>query len=179
MYNLDTNHSSSEYVMSMCTCNQGRFPCSCKPDPDAEELTACREAWEREKPAVPFADYWVGWNACAQARTALDAEPADGATYDHRTDLHAYFGLTYASWLTIPRVLLQEMPGPWKRKMAFLLNEYDDAFPSQPSYGTTVRVTENGKIIRTPEWLINYRHPNHEMINQVRGVMPAQGGSDE
>ena len=90
--------------------------------------------------------------------------------HDATKDLSCYFGLTYASWLTLPRVLMEAMPEKWKSSMATLLNQYDDAYPNQPSYGTTVRVTVDGKIVRTPEWLINYRHPDRAMINQVRGL---------
>lgn len=88
--------------------------------------------------------------------------------YDYRTDLAAYFGISYASWLTLPRVLMESMPKSWQESMATLLNEYDDAYPNQPELGTTVRVTKGGKIIKTPEWLINYRHPNLAMIEQTR-----------
>ena len=97
--------------------------------------------------------------------------PASGGDeHDATKDLACYFGLTYASWLTLPRVLMESMPEEWKRSMATLLNQYDDAYPNQPSYGTTVRVTVDGKMVRTPEWLINYRHPDRSMINQVRGL---------
>ena len=96
---------------------------------------------------------------------------ADGGDeHDATKDLACYFGLTYARWLTLPRVLMEAMPEEWKRSIATLLNQYDDAYPNQPSYGTTVRVTVDGKIVRTPEWLINYRHPDRAMINQVRGL---------
>lgn len=96
---------------------------------------------------------------------------ADGGDeHDATKDLACYFGLTYASWLTLPRVLMESMPEGWKTSMATLLNEYEDAYPNQPSYGTTVRVTVDGKMVRTPEWLINYRHPDRSMINRVRGL---------
>lgn len=96
--------------------------------------------------------------------------PADGTDYDYRTDLSAYFGLSYASWLTLPRVLMEAMPDDWKRGMARLLHEYEDTYTNQPEYGTTVRVTVGGQLAPTPEWLINYRHPDWAMIDQVRGV---------
>lgn len=96
---------------------------------------------------------------------------ADGGDeHDATKDLACYFGLTYASWLTLSRVLMEAMPEEWKRSMATLLNQYDDAYPNQPSYGTTVRVTVDGKMVRTPEWLVNYRHPDRSMINRVRGL---------
>ncbi|QNJ57370.1 hypothetical protein Dolphis_64 [Pseudomonas phage Dolphis] len=100
---------------------------------------------------------------------AVSIEPiADGTPYDYSTDLAAYFGLSYASWLTLPRVLMEAMPKTWQAAMATLLHQYDEAYPNQPELGTTVRVTEGGKMVPTPEWLLNYRHPDHAMINQVR-----------
>ena len=99
----------------------------------------------------------------------LAASPAaDSATYDYRADLAAYFGLSYASWLTLPRVLMEAMPKAWQSAMATLLHQYDDAYPNQPELGTTVRVTVSGKIVPTPEWLLDYRHPDVAMINQLR-----------
>lgn len=115
---------------------------------------------------------------CAEADSALAlALPKD--EHDASTDLACYFGLTRASWLTLPRVLMEAMPAPWKRNMALLLNQYDDTYDNQPGYGTTVRVTVGGKIVPTPEWLINYRHPNHAMIDQVRGLAVEDRCDDE
>ena len=100
---------------------------------------------------------------------------------DYRTDLASYFGLSYASWLTLPRVLMEAMPEAWTRQMAALLHQYDDAFTNQPSYGTTVRLTVNGKMVKTPSWLSNYRHPDLAMINRLRGQVPttsSEGSTD-
>ena len=95
--------------------------------------------------------------------------------YDHRRDLQAYFGLSYASWLTIPRVLMQAMPAAWQSRIAELLNEYDDAIKIPPDYGTTVRTTVNGKIVKTPEWMTNYRHPDRTMIAHVMAIKEETG----
>lgn len=101
--------------------------------------------------------------------------------HDYRTDLAAYFGLSYASWLTLPRVLMEAMPEAWTGQMAALLHQYDDAFPNQPNYGTTVRLTIDGKLVKTPSWLSNYRHPDLAMINQLRGQVqtPSSEGSTD
>lgn len=102
----------------------------------------------------------------ADTTNSTSETPAD-QTYDYRTDLAAYFGLSYASWLTLPRVLMEAMPKDWQSRIAVLLHEYDDAVKNPPDLGTTVRVTVNGKLVETPAWLINYRHPDHEMIARV------------
>lgn len=117
-------------------------------------------------------------NQAIEAVLAEVSKKQDDTTYDHRTDLTAYFGLSYATWLTLPRVLMEAMPKHWKEAMANLLNQYDDAYPNQPELGTTVRVTVGGKLVDTPEWLLNYRHPDHAMINLLRRE-PAKAESEE
>ena len=52
--------------------------------------------------------------------------------------------------------------------MASLLEEYDETFPNQPDIGTRVQITENGKLIKTPGWLINYRHPDYKEIEKLK-----------
>jgi hypothetical protein len=83
------------------------------------------------------------------------------------SDLQLWFGLSYASFAVLPRVLMEAMPFEWQDKMAALLMEYDEAFPNQPDISTRVQVTQNGKLIKTPSWLINYRRPDKEAIARV------------
>lgn len=83
--------------------------------------------------------------------------------------LWGWFSLSYASFLTLPRVLMHAMPDEWQAKMAELLEQYDDAFPNRPDFGTRVQVTVAGKLVQTPGWLINYRHPDLGMIDRLRG----------
>jgi hypothetical protein len=82
--------------------------------------------------------------------------------------LWGWFGLSYSSYLVIPRVLLHEMPDEWQGKMAKLLQQYDEMFPNQPNIGTRVQITQNGKLIKTPDWLIKYRHPDYEAIKKLK-----------
>lgn len=35
---------------------------------EAKELESCRSSWEKTGVCVVFADYWLGWLACAQSR---------------------------------------------------------------------------------------------------------------
>jgi hypothetical protein len=82
--------------------------------------------------------------------------------------LNGYFGLSYAGWLTIPRVMLQEMPEEWQNKFVDLLDQYDKTFSSQPAIETEVSCKVKGKYIKQPAWL-DYRHTDHETINAMRG----------
>lgn len=95
--------------------------------------------------------------------------PVDSlAIYDQRHDLQCWFSLSYASWLTLPRVLMEAMPDEWQRKMAELLNEYNETFPNLPDLGTRVLVVQDNKLIKAPSWLLNYRHPDKEAIQGCR-----------
>ena len=42
-----------------------------------------------------------------------------------------------------------------------------------PDISTRVHITKDGKLIKTPNWLINYRHPDLRMLNTLRG--PVEG----
>jgi hypothetical protein len=84
--------------------------------------------------------------------------------------LWGWFELSYASYLTLPRVLMHQMPDKWQGQMARLLEEYNEAFPNQPDIGTRVLVTDaTGRFIKTPDWLINYRHPDQKEIDKLKG----------
>lgn len=89
-------------------------------------------------------------------------------TYDERKDLHLWFGLSYASFLVLPRVAMMQMPDAWKEKMAELLNEYD-ATIDMSAFGVhscfvTVKNADN-RFMKMPEELVNYRHPTQDTIN--------------
>lgn len=84
--------------------------------------------------------------------------------------LWGWFGLGRASYLTMPRVLMHEMPDEWQGRMAALLKEYDAIFHSWPDgMGTQVMVTMHGRIVKTPGWILSYRHPDRDEINRLRG----------
>jgi hypothetical protein len=41
--------------------------------------------------------------------------------------IHHFFGLSYCSYLVLPRVLLQSMPDEWQARFVAVMREYDDA----------------------------------------------------
>lgn len=84
--------------------------------------------------------------------------------------LSSFFGLSYARWLTIPRVLMQQMPDEWQYRAAILFEEFSDEFSGDWSDGKDLYVNakENGKYTPLPEWLGNYRYPDLEKIEQIR-----------
>ena len=91
----------------------------------------------------------------------------DNFTYG-REKLWRWFGLSRASYLVIPRVLAHEMPDAWQYKTAELLDEYDRQFPNIPDLGTRVLTTKNGRLVKTPEWLLNYRYPQWIEIEKLK-----------
>jgi hypothetical protein len=50
--------------------------------------------------------------------------------------IHGFFGLSYCTHLTLPRVLLQSMPTEWQRQFVNLIEKMDEAFRDveQPSF---------------------------------------------
>jgi hypothetical protein len=81
--------------------------------------------------------------------------------------LWGWFGLSYASWLTLPRVLMHSMPDEWQKKMANLLFEFADTFSNVPPLDTRVFFVKNGKLQKNPDWL-GYRHPDYERIEAMK-----------
>ena len=84
--------------------------------------------------------------------------------------LWGWFGLSRASWLTMPRVLLHEMPDDWQKRMAVLLEEFDDAFPNWCDQQLYVTAKQGGRFERLREWLCNYRHPDKGAVAAARGL---------
>lgn len=75
--------------------------------------------------------------------------------------LWGWFGLSRASFITIPRILMHEMPDEWQEKMAELLEQYDEAFPNQPDViPYVVFKNGNGRFTQGPKWMLEYRHPD-------------------
>ena len=83
--------------------------------------------------------------------------------------LWLWFELSRAGWLTIPRVLLHEMPDEWQGKMAELLEEYERTFTNWPEgIGTRVQITDGNKLTCLHKWLNDYRYPAKGKIKTLR-----------
>jgi hypothetical protein len=78
--------------------------------------------------------------------------------------LWLWFGLTRASWLTLPRSMMHEMPDEWQDKMAELLFEWDETWDSSELPSPHVSAKENGKFTRWPSFVTNYRRPDKNEI---------------
>jgi hypothetical protein len=51
-------------------------------------------------------------------------------------DVHEWFELTYAQYLTIPRSVLQSMPDEWQSRFVACLRELDETIDWRPENGT-------------------------------------------
>lgn len=69
--------------------------------------------------------------------------------YDHEY-INLFFGLSYASYLVLPRSILQSMPTKWQKDFVALLDELEDTCAKYgietPDY--TVHARKNGKFIK-------------------------------
>jgi hypothetical protein len=92
---------------------------------------------------------------------------------DGHDALWGWFGLSYACWLTMPRVLMHAMPDEWQAQMAKLLREFDDEF-DWCDFQTWVSAKRDGKFCQLPYWCSrqSYRHPNKSMIDSLRRKKP-------
>jgi hypothetical protein len=102
----------------------------------------------------------------SQAKSTLFDRPG----YDA---LWLWFGLSRASFLTLPRVLLHEMPDDWQLQMAKLLNEFDDYWDpgKMGSVGNSkfqVNLRRGNRNIPMPIWVLNHRHPDKELMESFK-----------
>lgn len=79
-----------------------------------------------------------------------------------------YFGLSYASWLTLPRVLIHEMPDKWQARLAKLMKEWDETWDTNDCPMPTVSAKQGRRFTRWPPWVLNYRHPDQRAIARHR-----------
>ena len=78
--------------------------------------------------------------------------------------LECWFGLSYAQFLTVPRLVLESMPEEWKQKFADLLFEMDATFDWRPEHGQYwVKLKDDkGRYAEAP--LSDYRHGSCEHL---------------
>lgn len=82
--------------------------------------------------------------------------------------ISAWFELTYAQYLTVPRSILEAMPAGWQARMAECLQELDETFDWRPKEGRYwCRLKDgNGRFVDDP--LMNYRRPQRDYIESLR-----------
>lgn len=93
-----------------------------------------------------------------------------------RDALWELFGLSYASWLTIPRILMHDMPDEWQAQMAKLIGEFMAAY-DWCDFDIAVTAKRDGKFAPLPEWASreNYRHPTEAVLAPLRRAVSGEG----
>lgn len=62
------------------------------------------------------------------------------AGQEQSPNIHLWFELSYSSYLTVPRTVLQSMPDEWQRRFTRCLEEMDAAIDWRPKPGLRYRV---------------------------------------
>lgn len=84
-----------------------------------------------------------------------------------REDVSGWFELTYASYLVLPRSLMDAMPPEWQHQFTTLLESMRAEFPNVENDDYMVKLRGEGKrFIVDP--LAAYRHPDQDAIDRVR-----------
>jgi hypothetical protein len=80
--------------------------------------------------------------------------------------INEWFELSYAQFLTVPRLVMESMPYEWQMKMKALLEEMDNTFDWRPSEGRYwVKLKDdNGRYCDAP--LNDYRHGNIDHLRK-------------
>jgi len=89
-------------------------------------------------------------------------------------DIHSWFGLTYASYLVVPRSVLQSMPDEWQHKFVDLLDELGETdwykkLPDDSEYKVELRKLKYTKDNRTT-WGEKIRDPLGDYRRGARNV---------
>lgn len=83
-------------------------------------------------------------------------------------ELWLWFGLSRASWLTLPRAMMHEMPDDWQAKMAQLLKQWDETWDTDDfPIPTVTGRDDNGKFKKYDRRLTYYRHPDRNYIHSL------------
>ncbi len=79
--------------------------------------------------------------------------------------IHAWFSLSYANYLVLPRSLMESMPYEWQVNMKRLLEEMDNSFECENSDYLVKLRGEKKKFVHDP--LAEYRHPDVDYIKKI------------
>lgn len=110
---------------------------------------------------------WPGYEVRALTVASNDQDLPTGSGYDR---LWLWFSLSRAAYAVLPRVMMHAMPDGWQGRMAALLDEWNKAWPNQPDISATVQIKQANRFVKTPDWLLNYRHPDWQQLEALHGA---------
>lgn len=112
------------------------------------------------------------------ARAQLPSQGGETSAEGDRPGYDAlwlWFSLSRSSYAVLPRVMMHDMPDAWQAAFARLMDEWDETWIKQPNIGARVQITDSdGKLIGTPGWLLNYRHPDRDQLDRMRATYSQQ-----
>lgn len=82
---------------------------------------------------------------------------------DCNEPIHHWFGLSYSSYFTIPRLALQNMPLDWQRRFVALMDEAEATGLETPTYTVQMR-DARGRFVADP-WR-DYRCGDFEALKK-------------
>jgi hypothetical protein len=102
----------------------------------------------------------------SQGGEAVSAADGDRPGYDA---LWLSFGMSRAAFVVLPRVMMHDMPDAWQADMARLLDEWEATWVNQPNISSRVQIVDaEGRLMKTPAWVLNYRHPDREQLAAMK-----------
>ncbi len=91
--------------------------------------------------------------------------PSPACEFPHE-HISSWFQLTYASYLVLPRSLMEAMPTEWQKRMKDCLDEMQATFEQENDNYLVLLRGEGGKFMTDP--LGNYRRADMRYINSIR-----------
>lgn len=102
-------------------------------------------------------DYWMGCTRLERSETGHVIHYDQNDRIMSGVPADYFFGLSYASWLALPRVALQEMPTDWQAKFFALIEEAQSKHGMRwPENTVIMRTGERGRFVDNKHWN-NYR----------------------
>ncbi len=71
--------------------------------------------------------------------------------------IHESFGLTYASFLVVPRLLMEAMPWGWQKDMVHLMDEFTEKYEWDDEGIEISKRGDDGLFVKIDENLCNYK----------------------
>lgn len=83
--------------------------------------------------------------------------------------IHGAFELSYASFLVVPRLLMEAMPYEWQKNMVDLVNELNEKFDWETNSMSVSFRNELGHFTESDRNLCNYRRGNSDLYLKDSG----------
>lgn len=87
----------------------------------------------------------------------INLDPQIGPRNQGEGEIHRWFGLSYNSFLILPRVMLQEMPLKWQEQFVALLEQAEAMGVRTPGFEASMKNPDTNRYCKIPEQWLNYR----------------------